>query len=132
MAEPHLPRRCGAEPLSDFLHSEAARAGFRPDNRQTKLQRRNTAPGLHEISLLAQLHFRRTRRMVRNDEIDGAVAQGLPKPLAILTLANRRTTFEFSCAAGNVFSCKMKIVRTSLDRYWQAKFLCRSQGRKGV
>ena len=54
--------------------------------------------------------------------------QRLPKLLAILALANRRATLEFSGAVGNVFRGEMKIVRTSLNRKGQAELLCRFAG----
>jgi hypothetical protein len=50
--------------------------------------------------------------MVRRDEVDYAIAQALPKSLAIFAPANRRSALELCCTFCDFFSRQMKIVRT--------------------
>src|SRR4030095_5634562 len=70
--------------------------------------------------------------MIRNDHVDTSVAQSFPKCFLVLALANWRATLEFSGAVGNVFSGKIEIMGTSLNRQRQAELLCGSQGRKRI
>src|SRR5437764_13325035 len=109
MTQPDLPGRRGAKPLSDSIDREAPRPSLSPNNWQAKLQGRDTAPRVHKIAGLAQLHLGRARRMIRDDEVDSAFAQSLPKLFAIFPLADGRTALEFSRAIGNVFRGKMQI-----------------------
>src|SRR5437870_8765145 len=92
----NLLSRSNAEPLRCLSNRETARPCFCPHHRQAKLQRRNTAPRLNEITLFAQFHVRRARRVIRDYEIDRAIAQGIPKLFLVLSLANWRTAFKFS------------------------------------
>src|SRR5437762_9882330 len=115
MTEPDLPGRRGAKPLSDLIDREAPRPSLSPNNWQAKLQGRDTAPRIHKIARLAQLHLGRARRMIRDDEVDRAFAQCFPKLFAIFPFADRRTTFELSRAIGNVFRGKMQIMRARFD-----------------
>jgi len=56
-----LPGRSRAKPIGQSINFKASRAAFSPHHRQTKLQGRNPAPGLHKIALLTQFHCRWTR-----------------------------------------------------------------------
>ena len=50
--------------------------------------------------------------MVRRDEVNYAIAQPLPKSLAVFAAANRRGTFVLCGAVGDLFGGQMNIVRT--------------------
>ncbi len=108
---------------NQVFNRETARAGLSPHNRQPKLQRRDSAPGIHAIAFIGQLHIRRTRRMVRNDEIDRAVAESVPELFAVFTFTNRRATLEFSRSIRNFFRGKVKIMRAGLGRDRQPEAL---------
>src|SRR6266478_650928 len=108
MTEADLPGRRGTKPFGDSIDRKTARPSISPNNRQAKLQGRDTAPRVHEIAGLAQLHLGRARRMIRHHEVDRAFAQCFPKLFAIFALANRRTAFELSSAIRNVFSREMQ------------------------
>src|SRR5882724_8285069 len=111
MTKADLPGRRGAKPLGDSIDRKATLPSVSPNSRQAKLQGRDTAPRIHEMAGLAQLHLGRARRMTRDDEVDCAFAQCFPKLFAVFPFADRRTAFEFSRAIGNVFGGKMQIMR---------------------
>src|SRR2546421_2654520 len=121
MIEAHLPRRRATKPLGNSIYREAPRASISPNDRQAKLQGRNSAPRVHEIALCAQFHFGRAWRVIRHHQVDRASAQCFPKLLAIFPLANRRTAFELSSASRNLFSGEMQIMRARFDSNRQAE-----------
>jgi hypothetical protein len=62
--------------------------------------------------------------MVGRHEVDHAVAQALPKSLAIFAPANRRSALELRGAFGDFFGRQMKIVRAGFHRDGKAAALC--------
>ena len=59
--------------------------------------------------------------MIRYHEVNRAVAQRGPKLFTIVAFANWRTTLEFRGAVGDIFGGEVEIMRTCLNRYWQAE-----------
>src|SRR6185369_2638639 len=114
--EGNLLRRLCTQPTRQVQQRKPSATRLRPNNRQPQLQRRDTTPRLHEVATLAQLHLSRTRRMVRDDEIDRPISQPIPKLFAIGTLPNRWTTLKLRGTRRNLLRGKVQIVWTCLSR----------------
>ena len=67
--------------------------GFRPDDGKCERDAGNAAPCGAEVAGFQLFEIWRTRRVIGGDEIDGAVAQGLPKGLTIFATAARWRAF---------------------------------------
>ena len=108
--------RLGARPSGERCRtSETPTTALRPDNRQSKLQRRDAAPGRAEVAGDKLLHLRRTRRMVRDNHVERAVGETAPEPIAIGCFPNRRADLRDGSAVGDLFRAKCQIVRARLD-----------------
>ena len=53
--------------------------------------------------------------MVRNNQVNRSGRESFPKLFSILSLANRWTTLKLSSTFDDLFSSKVKIVRTGLS-----------------
>ena len=85
---------------------------------------------VRKLPSLKPLHCRRTRRVISDHDIDGAISEALPQSLAIFAAANRRRTLVQRRSIGNRFGGQMQIVWTRLDAHWKSFGARRAQLRE--
>src|SRR6187401_2369106 len=84
-----------AHPARDVVETRAAGARFGPHRGKAEPERRNTAPGTHEVAPFAVLEARHTRTVVGDHEIDEPFEEPFPQSLAVVALADGGSTFVF-------------------------------------
>ena len=77
-------------------------------------QARDRSPVVQELEL------GRRGRVIRADRVDQALAQALPEPLAVRSLADRRRALEPRVAVGDLLGGERQVVRAGLDGQRQA------------
>src|SRR5437660_2208327 len=114
-------RRPLAHPPGDVAYRKPAFRSFRPDDRQSELQRRYSAPCSLKISCFKTFERRIRRGMIGNDEVDRALPQPVPNPFTVVPPPDRRRAFEPGVAIRNFFRREIKIMR--------ACFGCKAEAR---
>src|SRR4029077_3520355 len=107
VAESGEMRRLLCHPACDVGEREAAPRSLGPNERQRHREAGDAAPGRLKCT---QLHVGRTWRMICDDHVEDAVAQGLPELLAIRAGADWGGALELRGSIGDVFSGKMQVV----------------------
>src|SRR4030095_16674132 len=97
-----------------------------------KLQRRYAAPCIQKVSGARQLHLRRTRRMIRHNDVDGAILERVPKCFSVTAFAYRWTALELRSSLGNILRRKVQIVRAGLRSYLDAVCLRLNKVGQGI
>src|SRR5580693_10204810 len=94
-------RRALRHPARDIRECESAGAGFGPHHRQRQREACDSSPCRSKASFDETLHLRRTRRMIRGDQVNDSPLEPLPKFFAILASADWRCAFEESLSIGD-------------------------------
>src|SRR5262245_22844014 len=104
----------GRHPARDVREAMPAPFGHRPDDREPKLERRDTTPRGPEIAARQRLQRRWARTVVGNDEIDQTVAKPLPEPVTVRGIPDRRAALVLCRAVRDVLSGQAQIMRARL------------------
>ncbi|MNY18009.1 hypothetical protein D3C86_1513600 [compost metagenome] len=95
MLQPETPGRLLCQQPGNLRNRQAAHIDpFVEHQLQAALRPGNTAPGFKEVQPGIKLKLRRTRGMIRGDQLDPAVSQHLPQLLLLLQAAQRRRAFS--------------------------------------
>ena len=113
-ADPAFPAKAGqlgrtlGHPAGQGGQAVATGPGRRPDGGQAQLEGGDAAPGRAEVAAVEVLELGRAGRVVRGDQVDEAVGQAPPQPLAVPGVADGGAALELGGPVGDRAASKVR------------------------